>query len=65
MEKANDYINRVIKFMDATKLEDWTLIEAISTDKKRFIDAVKFCINIRSKPYEFNADYTKVRRIEQ
>lgn len=64
METANDYVNRVIKFMDATKQSEWTLIEAVSTDKEKFIDAVKFSIDLRKKPYEFNADYTKVRRIE-
>lgn len=34
------------------------------TNPQRFIDAIKFLIDLDGKPYEFSNDYTKVRRIE-
>lgn len=65
METTNDYINRVIRFMDSTKENDFILIESISSDPKRFTEAIKFSIDQREKSYEFSADFKRVRRISQ
>lgn len=63
MGAANDYINRIITYMDSAKQSEWIPINSISSNKERFIEAIKFCIDLRGKEYELNNDNTKVRRI--
>lgn len=68
MENTVDYIDRIEKFLDKQSPGEWVPIVRIIKDinnSKRFIEAIKFLIDFRKKPYEFNNNsYTKVRRIE-
>lgn len=50
--------------MDSTIEGRWIEIDSISKNADEFIDAIKYLIYFENKPYEFNTDYTKVRRIE-
>jgi len=65
MESVSKYLERVQNFMDKSKEDEFILIISISSDPKRFIEAIRFCIDHCNKPYEFSNDYTKVRRISQ
>lgn len=67
MESATDYIDRLEKFMDKQPEGQWIDIAPLvedPTNPQRFIDGVKFLIDFGNKPYEFNTDYTKIRRID-
>lgn len=67
MERAVDYIDRIEKFLDRQPHGQWVDIATLVEDSKntqRFIDGVKILIDFDSKPYEFNPDYTKIRRHE-
>jgi hypothetical protein len=51
--------------MDSITEGEWVEVSTISNNPSRFIEAIKFLIDFRKKPYEFNNNsYTKVRRIE-
>lgn len=67
MSSAVDYIDRIEKFLDNQPEGQWIDIAPLvedPTNPQRFIDGVKILIDFDSKPYEFNPNYTKVRRIE-
>jgi len=57
-------INKLIKFMDSMPCRKYVDINEISRDSDDFIEAIKLCIDHLKLPYEFNSNYTKVRRIE-
>ncbi len=50
--------------MDSAKEGEWIKINVISNNAQEFIEAIKYLIDFDNKPYEFNGNYTKVRRIE-
>jgi len=67
MESATDYIDRLEKFIDKQPEGQWVDIAPLVEDPsnpQRFIDAIKLLIDLDHKPYEFNANYTKIRRYE-
>ena len=67
MESAVDYIDRIQEFIDRQPLGEWIIISNVVSypqNPQRFIDGVKFLIDFGNKPYEFNANYTKIRRID-
>lgn len=63
MEQASKYLERVQTFMDRSTPGEWILISAISSDPKRFIEAITFSIDLREKQYELSNDKSKVRRM--
>lgn len=64
MESFEIRLNNLITLIDSTNLYEWVEIKTICFDENSFIQAVKHLIDVEKKPYEFNGNYTKVRRIE-
>jgi hypothetical protein len=59
----NDKLENLITLIDSQPCGVFIEISRLSNDEKQFIEAIKFLIDLRGKPYEFNSNYTKVRRI--
>jgi|GEM_PF-3400567 len=64
MESVATYLDRIARYMDQRPADQWMSLESITKHPQRFIDAIKYLIDFENKPYEFNTNYTKVRRIE-
>jgi len=62
MKSVRTYLLQIESFLDSKPECSWIDINKISKQPKKFIEAVKFLIDC-GKPYEFNSNYTKVRRI--
>ena len=61
-ELVSIYLTRINKFMQSQPEGEWVLLTGITKDSERFITAIKYLIDYENKCYEFNGDYTKVRR---
>jgi len=62
MKSVRTYLLQIESFLDSKPERLYAEIAKISKKPSRFIEAVKFLIDC-GKPYEFNSNYTKVRRI--
>jgi hypothetical protein len=61
----SERLDKLETLMDSITEGEWVEVSTISNNPSRFIEAIKFLIDFRKKPYEFNNNsYTKVRRIE-
>lgn len=60
----SDRLDKLETLMDSTIEGRWIEIDSISKNADEFIDAIKYLIDFENKPYEFNPDYTKIRRYE-
>ncbi len=60
----SDRLDKLETIMDSSIEGEWIEIVAISNNAQEFIDAIKLLIDFDNKPYEFNGNYTKVRRIK-
>ncbi|MDD4385735.1 MAG: hypothetical protein PHD06_11230 [Bacteroidales bacterium] len=63
-DSISDRLDKLEILMDSAKEGEWIKINVISNNAQEFIEAIKYLIDFDNKPYEFNGNYTKVRRIE-
>ena len=59
---TTDYIDKIILYLDSTPTNSWVEIRRIAANPAQFIETIKLCIDELHMPYEFNQDYTKLRR---
>lgn len=60
---TNDRIMLLINRLNALPEGRFFPIANFSDDAYQFTEAVKFCISVMGKPFEFSGDYKMVRRI--
>lgn len=64
MTSISDKLDQLIALMDQQPAGEFVPIDRLSRDSTEFIEAIKYLIDFEDKPYEFNANYTKIRRYE-
>lgn len=62
--KTSAKLDLLIALMDQQPAGEFVPIDRLSRDTDEFIKAIKYPIDFENKPYEFNANYTKIRRYE-
>ncbi len=64
MTSVSAKLDLLIALMDQQPQGEFVPIDRLSRNAKEFIEAIKYLIDFEDKPYEFNANYTKIRRYE-
>jgi len=64
MTSVSAKLDLLIALMDQQPQGEFMPIDRLSRDSTEFIEAIKYLIDFEDKPYEFNANYTKIRRYE-
>jgi hypothetical protein len=64
MTSISDKLDLLIALMDQQPEGEFVPIDRLSRNSEEFIEAIKYLIDFEDKPYEFNANYTKIRRYE-
>lgn len=64
MTSISDKLDQLIALMDQQPAGEFVPIDRLSRNAQEFIEAIKYLIDFEDKPYEFNANYTKIRRYE-
>lgn len=64
MTSISDKLDQLIALMDQQPEGEFVPVDRLSRNAQEFIEAIKYLIDFEDKPYEFNANYTKIRRYE-
>jgi len=64
MISISNKLDLLTDLMDQQPCGEFVDIDRLSRDKDEFIKAIKYLIDFEDKPYEFNENYTKIKRYE-
>jgi len=59
---TSDKLDQLISLMNQQYKGVFIPISRLYNNKEEFIQAIKYLIDFENKPYEFNNDYTEIRR---